>query len=289
LRKVRYSIAILCCVKLLVFDCTTGGIWTVGRLEGRVALVTGAAQGIGRGIARLLAQEGVRLVVSDVNTAAGQEVANETHGRFIVQDVAAEAEWQRVIANVAASEGSLHILVNNAGIEGSQSVPKDPEHAPLEDWNQIFRVNCTGVFLACKHAIALMARSGGGSIINLSSVGSLVPTPFLTAYGAAKAAVDHLSRSVALHCAQAGYKIRCNSVHPGQVQTPMLDALFDRMSQQAGVSRADFTRAFVTKIPLGEIQEPLDIAQAVLFLASSESRYITGQSLAVDGGFTLIN
>jgi 3(or 17)beta-hydroxysteroid dehydrogenase len=261
----------------------------VGRLDGRVALITGAAQGIGRGVAQLLAQEGARLIVTDINTAGGEAVASEIRARFIAQDVAAEAQWQRVIEDVAAKEGALHILINNAGIEGSPSAPKDPEHAPLDDWNEIFRINCAGVFLACKHAVPLMARSGGGSIINFSSVASFVPTPFLTAYGAAKAAVEHLSRSVALHCARAGYKIRCNSIHPGQVQTPMLDALFDRMSQQAEISRAEFVRGFLTKIPLGEIQEPRDIANAVLFLASGESRCITGQALAVDGGFTLVN
>ena len=261
----------------------------MARLEGRVVIVTGAAQGLGFGVARRLAEEGARLVLTDIKEDAGLKAAEALRARFIHQNVASESDWVRIIADVDRTEGSLHALVNNAGIEGDPAAAKDPEHAPLEDWNQIFKVNAGGVFLACKHAIPLLARSGGGSIVNFSSVASLVPTPFLSAYGAAKAAVEHLSRSVALYCARAGYRIRCNSIHPGQVQTPMFDVLFDRLSAQAGISRAAFVREFLATIPLGAFQEPHDIANAVLFLVSEESRYITGQGLAVDGGFTLAN
>ena len=261
----------------------------MARLEGKVVLVTGAAQGLGNGVARRLAEEGARLVLTDIKEDAGLQAAEALRSRFIRQDVASESDWQRIIADIARTEGSLHVLVNNAGIEGDPAAAKDPEHAPLEDWNQVFKVNGSGVFLACKHAIPLLARSGGGAIVNFSSVASLVPTPFLSAYGAAKAAVEHLSRSVALYCARAGYRIRCNSIHPGQVQTPMFDVLFDRLSAQAGMSRATFAQEFLATIPLGAFQEPRDIANAVLFLVSDESRYITGQALAVDGGFTLAN
>lgn len=199
--------------------------------------------------------------------------------------------WHRSPTGSALSQISPEpkARFNNAAIEGDPTAAKDPEHAPLENWNQDFKVNGYGVLLACKHSILLLARSGGGSIVNFPSVASLVATPFLTAYGAAKAAVKHLSRCVALYCARAGYRTRCNFIHPDEFQTPMFDTPFDRLSAQAGVSRATFGRGFLANIPLGSFQEPSDIANAVLFLVSDESRYITGQALMADGGFTLAN
>jgi 3(or 17)beta-hydroxysteroid dehydrogenase len=259
------------------------------RLAGKVALVTGAAQGLGAAVAQRLAQAGARVLITDRNATGGARVAAAIGGRFVLQDVSEEAGWSALATDIAAREGALHILVNNAGIEGDPDVPKDPEHAPREDWDRIFAVNSTGVFLGCKHMIPLLARSGGGSIINFSSVASMLPTPFITAYGAAKAAVAHLSRTVALHCAQAGHAIRCNSVHPGQIMTPMLEGLFSRMGAAAGMSAAEFGAQWAAKqIPLRKLQEPEDIANLVLFLASDESRYITGQAIACDGGLTLV-
>lgn len=259
------------------------------RLAGKVALVTGAAQGLGAAVARRFAEAGARLVVTDRNAGGGAQLARAIDARFVPQDVADEPGWAALASDVAAREGALHVLVNNAGIEGDPEAPKDPEHAPREDWDGIFAVNSTGVFLGCKHMIPLLARSGGGSIVNFSSVAALLPTPFITAYGAAKAAVAHLSRSVALHCAQAGYAIRCNSIHPGQIMTPMLEGLFGRMGAAAGLSAAEFGEQWAAKqIPLRKLQEPVDIANLVLFLASDESRYITGQAIACDGGLTLV-
>ncbi len=259
------------------------------RVAGKVALVSGAAQGLGAASAARLAAEGARLVITDRNAERGRSVAADIGARFVLQDVSQEAAWQALAVDIAAHEGALHILVNNAGIEGDPDAPKDPEHAPRADWDGIFAVNSTGVFLACKHMIPLLARSGGGSIINFSSVAALLPTPFITAYGAAKAAVAHLSRSVALHCARAGYAIRCNSIHPGQIMTPMLEGLFGRMGAAAGQSAAEFGAQWAREqIPLRQLQEPLDIANLVLFLASEESRYITGQAIACDGGLTLV-
>lgn len=260
-----------------------------GRLAGRIALVTGAAQGIGRGIAERFAGEGATLILSDIDASAGEATARALNAEFHRQDVASEREWQSLIETIERRHGALHVLVNNAGTEGDPQADKTPEHAPLEDWNRIFAVNAAGVFLGCKHAIPLLGRSGGGAIINMSSVGSLVPTPFLTAYGAAKATVEHLTRSVALHCAGAGHRITANSVHPGQVRTQMLEVLFGRLAGQAAITRQQFEQNFLAGIPLGRYQEPVDIANAVLFLASSEARYVTGQAIAVDGGFTLTN
>ncbi len=259
----------------------------MGRLEGRVALVTGAARGIGLAAAERLACEGATVVATDVDAEAGRAAADRIGATFLRHDVADEAQWQAVVAAVRERHGALHAVVNNAGIEGDPEAAKDPEHAPLADWNRIFAVNAGGVFLGCKHTIPLLAQSGGGSIVNVASVATLVPTPFITAYGAAKSAVVHLTQSVALHCAQAGHRIRCNSVHPGQVNTPMLQGLFARFAAQAGVSAEAFGENFRQTIPLGAYQEPADIAAAILFLVSDESRYVTGQALAVDGGYAL--
>ncbi|MEM9386021.1 MAG: SDR family oxidoreductase [Pseudomonadota bacterium] len=256
-------------------------------LDGRVALITGAAQGLGAAIAGRFREAGATVFITDVKREAGEALARQIGASFLVQNVAYESDWCQVVESIETSAQALHLLVNNAGIEGAGDAPKDPEHAPLSDWQEIFDVNVTGTFLGCKACLPLIARSGGGAIINLSSVASLVPTPFITAYGASKAAVEHLSKSIALYAARAGYRIRCNSVHPGQVRTPMLDGLFERMAQAAGTSLDDFAAKFRGEIPLDEFQEPIDIANAVMFLASDESRYITGQSLAVDGGFTL--
>ncbi|MBL8271694.1 SDR family NAD(P)-dependent oxidoreductase [Steroidobacter sp.] len=259
----------------------------MSRVEGRVALVTGAAQGIGFACAQRLKEEGATVLMSDLNATTLNTAAKQLGAHAIVQDVSSEQGWIDTIKSIRDTHGALHILVNNAGIEGDPAAPKDPQGAPLTDWNKIFAVNSAGVFLACKHAITLMADSGGGSIVNVSSIASLVPTPFLTAYGAAKASVQHLTQSVALHCATSGHRIRCNSVHPGQARTPMLDALFQRLAGQSGVSVEQFTAAFVAGIPMGELQEPRDVANLVLFLASDEARYVTGQAIACDGGYVL--
>ncbi len=260
-----------------------------GRLAGKIALVTGAGQGLGAATARRLIEEGARVVITDRNGVTGSEVAAAIGARFVRQDVSDEDGWVALATSIADSEGALHVLVNNAGIEGDPDAPKDPEHAPRADWDRIFAINSTGVFLACKHMITLIAQSGGGSIINLSSVASKLPTPFIAAYGASKASVEHFSRTVALHCAQSGHAIRCNSVHPGQVITPMLEALFARMGRPAALTAEQFGEQWAaTRIPLRKLQEPVDIANLILFLASDESRYITGQAIACDGGLTLV-
>ncbi|MEM9531479.1 MAG: SDR family oxidoreductase [Pseudomonadota bacterium] len=256
-------------------------------LDGKVALITGSAQGLGAAVARRFRKAGATLYVTDVNETDGRAVADEVSGRFLALDVADEVAWREVIGYVGRESRRLDVLVNNAGVEGNTSAPKDPEHGSLADWEAIFRVNMLGTFLGCKHALQLINNDGGGAIVNFSSVASLLPTPFITAYGASKAAVEHFSRSLALYAAQQGYHVRCNTVHPGQVLTPMLHGLFDRMAADADTTPSDFAAQFKREIPLGEFQEPEDIANAVLFLASDSARFITGQSLVIDGGFTL--
>lgn len=261
----------------------------MGRLDGKIALVTGGASGLGRATADLFAREGARVVVTDVDVAAGQLAASaigET-AIFLEHDVGDEPRWQQVIEAASAHFGGLDVLVNNAGVEGGAGPASDPERTELESFRNVQRVNVEGVFLGCKHAIPAIRQRGGGSIVNLSSIAALVATPFITAYGASKAAVQQLSRSVALHCAQSGDRIRCNSVHPGQITTPMLDRLFDDVSA-AAASETERTRAeFRRRIPLGEFGEPDDVAYAILYLASDESKHVTGTSLIVDGGMSL--
>ena len=258
------------------------------RLAGRVAIVTGAARGIGQGIALRLVEEGARLVLTDIDPA-GAQTAEAMGARFIQQDVSSEASWQSLLREVEDDFGALHALVNNAGFNGSPSHGKDPESAELADWNAIFAVNATSAFIGCKAALPLMIRSGGGAIVNISSIGSIVPEPQLTAYGAAKASVDHYSRILALHCARSGYRIRCNTVHPGLVKTGLVEGLFDQLERVASVKREDAEAIMLSRLPQGEYQEPRDIGNAVLFLLSDDARHITGQALAVDGGFALAN
>jgi 3(or 17)beta-hydroxysteroid dehydrogenase len=261
----------------------------MARFEGKSVLITGAAQGLGRAISARFHGDGARVFIADINAQMGNATAETLGCTFIHLDVANEDNWHEVVSKITNETGRIDVLVNNAGTEGRQNAAKDPEHTSREDWDLIFKVNATGVFLGCKTALGAIAQVGGGAIINISSVATCVTTPFIAAYGASKAAVDHYSKSVALHAAEAGYNVRCNSVHPGQVRTPMLEGLFDRMSEEQGIDKKNLVNAFLEKIPLGIFQEPNDIANAVIFLASDEARYITGQRLVIDGGFSLKN
>jgi 3(or 17)beta-hydroxysteroid dehydrogenase len=259
----------------------------MGRVQNRVALITGGASGIGRAIAERLVAEGARVIISDLQREAGERVATELGAAFVEQDVSDEIRWGEVIVGVEQRFGALHILVNNAGIVG----PTDafsPETTRLSDWRRIFAINVEGVFLGCRAAIALISRSGGGSIINMSSIAAMVPMPDGIAYGASKAAVAHLTRSVALHCARNGSGVRCNSVHPGNVRTPLLEKAMDGISKSRGVPIEDIIKEFQSENPQRLFQDAEDVAQAVLYLASDAARHITGTQLVVDGGTTLL-
>lgn len=249
----------------------------MGRVEGKVAIVTGGASGIGAETARCLAREGARVTLTDVNEALGTAVAKEigAAATFLAHDVCDEDRWREVIADVQAREGGLHALVNNAGIVIAANV----EDTTLEQWRLIQAVNSEGVFLGCKHAIPAMRASGGGSIVNISSLAALRGTPIYAAYSASKGAVRSLTKTVAVHCQERGDAIRCNSIHPGGVSTPMVHALakegsgLDLASQEGD--------ALARQMGLGL---PIDIANLVLYLASDESRYVNGAELAIDGG-----
>lgn len=257
-----------------------------GRVEGKVALVTGGASGLGRAIAALLVKQGATTIITDVQEVLGRKTAKEIGATFMPQDASSETQWQSILQSIKGAYGHLDILVNNAGISGPIE-NADPETTALVDWQNVQAVNSQSVFLGCKHVIPLMREAGGGSIINISSIAALVATPFITAYGASKAAVRQYTKSVALHCATTGAKIRCNSVHPGQIKTPMHDKLISETARLTGVSEAEAKQQFLSHIPYGEYGEPDDIAYAVLYLASDESKHVTGIQMVVDGGMEL--
>ncbi|HZS85547.1 MAG TPA: glucose 1-dehydrogenase [Stellaceae bacterium] len=251
----------------------------MGRLAGKAAFVTGAASGLGRAIARLFAAEGARVALADTDSAGGQALAAELGERalFLAHDVSEEAAWIANLGAAAAAFGRLDILVNNAGIGPTGTIEK----LSLEDWRRVHRVNLDGVFLGCKHALPHLRAAGGGAIINMSSVAGLIGTPTLFAYGSSKAAVRQLTKSVALHCAARGDGIRCNSIHPAFIATPMVD----RMVATARAP-AEARQALADQVPLGRLGEAEEVARLALYLAGDESRFVTGAEFVIDGGLT---
>jgi 3(or 17)beta-hydroxysteroid dehydrogenase len=254
----------------------------VGRLDQKTALVTGGASGLGKAIATRLAADGASVVISDLQRELGRTVAAEGGYTFLEQDVCEETQWTDVVREVEERFGPLNILVNNAGILGPVNAVS-PEDTPLANWRQIFSINVEGVFLGCRAAIPAMRRAGGGSIINISSVAGLLATPYATAYGASKAAVRQLTKSVAQYCAQQKLNIRCNSVHPGNVPTPLWERQAEEHALIRGVSPEQIL-AEGADSPLGGFTLPEDIAAAVAFLASEDARHITGMKMIVDNG-----
>lgn len=255
------------------------------RLAGKTAVITGAASGLGFGMARRFTSEGARVVITDIDIPAGEQAAAELGALFIAQDVTRESDWESLFAGLAADGMQVDVLVNNAGFADA-GLGVLLEDIDVAQARRIFEVNVDGTLLGCKHAIRHM-KNHGGSIINMSSIGGLVPVPFIAAYGASKAAVRHLTQSVALYCAQQGYGIRCNSIHPGQIRTPMHDRLVEMTATQQGIGIEDAAAGFRSMIPMGEFGEVDDVASAALYLASDDSRHVTGDRMLVDGGMML--
>jgi len=259
------------------------GDWGMNRVKDKIALITGASQGIGEAIARLLAEEGAYVIVTDVLDELGEKVASslKDKGCCLSLDVRYEKDWEKAVHFIKERFGHLDILVNNAGIMGLEEKfgPQDPEHASLESWRLIQAVNVEGVFLGCKHAIGLM-KEKGGSIINMSSRSGMVGVPSVAAYAASKAAIRNHTKSVALYCAEKRYNIRCNSLHPAAILTPIWDPILHENSHLS----QEKLKKIEEGIPLGKMGEPLDVAYAALYFASEESKYITGAELIIDGG-----
>lgn len=254
------------------------------RVQDKVAIVTGGASGLGKAIAERLTEEGAKVMITDVQSDLGKDAALELGCDFLEQDVTQEKQWDDIVQQVEAKYGDLHILVNNAGILGPMDCAS-PESTPLPDWQRIFAVNVDSTFLGCRAAIPLIRQSGGGSIINVSSIAALMASSYATAYGASKAAVRHLTKSVAQHCAETRSNIRCNSVHPGIILTPMTDSQYETIARERGVPKKQIVNEAKSFIPQGEFTKAEDIANAVLYLASDESGHVTGTKLIVDGGY----
>ena len=255
----------------------------MNRLTDKIILVTGSARGIGEAIARACIAEGAFVMVSDINHDLGRCVATELGDKAVYQelDVREETEWETAIASLLDRFRRLDVLVNNAGITGfeGEAVAQDPEHASLEDWHSVHRTNLDGVFLGCKHAIRAMRGQGTGSIINLSSRSGLVGIAGAAAYASSKAAVRNHTKTVALYCAEQGLKIRCNSIHPAAVLTPMWEPLLGD-----GPERAERMSAFTQGTPLRRFGHPSEVAAIAVLLASDEATYITGSEFNIDGG-----
>jgi 3(or 17)beta-hydroxysteroid dehydrogenase len=251
----------------------------MGRVDHKIALVTGGASGIGFATASLFADEGAKVVLTDLDKSRAEAAtaALGQRARFHQLDVTREADWIAITDAVVSEFGRLDILVNSAGV----SLLKDIEATTLDEWRSLMAINLDGTFLGCKHAIRVMKDRGGGSIVNMSSVAGIVGAANLAGYSASKGGVRLLTKSVALHCARKGYNIRCNSVHPSFVETPMLQSMLAaaRDPQKLGDNYAEAA-------PLGRLAKPIEIARTILFVASDESAFTTGAEMVVDGGLT---
>jgi 3(or 17)beta-hydroxysteroid dehydrogenase len=253
----------------------------MGRVDGKVAIVTGGAMGLGEADARILAREGARVVVTDVNRELGGTVAKSIGGEYRFHDVTNEGQWIELIADVAKKYGALHILVNNAGIVE----PGNIETQTYEEYKRQMAVSADGTFLGCKYAVPAIAKSGGGSIVNMASIASKRGVHNVVAYCAAKGAVEALSRAVAVHCLTQRNSVRCNSIHPGSIDTPMVRGIGAKLVAAGLVNMQAPNSPPPTQQRLGE---PLDIANLVLFLASDESKFISGQEFIPDGGISAV-
>lgn len=249
------------------------------RLAEKVAVITGAASGLGRADAIAMVHEGARVLVTDVNESAGAQLAAELNAvragaaAFMTHDVRDERSWSEVMARCNEQFGALHVLVNNAGVV----VIATPETTTLEQFRFANAVMSEGVFLGCKAAIPLMRSSGGGSIVNMSSVASHIGYPVFFAYSAAKGAVRAMTKSIAVHCQMNKYGIRCNSIHAGAIETPMVQ----QANAELGMKMQDHEAA-----PWG-LGKPEDVANLVVYLASEESRFVNGAEIVIDNALTV--
>lgn len=252
----------------------------MGRVQGKVAIITGGTAGIGYAAAELICREGGKVVITDLRAEMGETAAKKLREQgydatFLLQDVTSEARWPEVVAATVKLHGKLDVLVNNAGV----GVDTDLENSDLAHWRFVNSANLEAVFMGTKNAIRQMKLNGGGSIINVSSIEGIVGDPKFAAYNASKGGVRLFTKSAALYCAEKKYNIRVNSLHPGFTMTPMVEGAMHLFSE-ADTARINH------EIAVGYMAEPIDQAYGILFLASDESRYMTGTELVIDGGFT---
>ncbi len=253
----------------------------MNRLQHRVALVTGAARGIGAAIAEAFAREGAQVLVSDLDEATGRATAERLGAAWLKLDVRDELAWIGAMARLLDTHGRLDVLVNNAGISGLEAgAAHDPEHAALADWRAVMATNLDGVFLGCKHGLRAMRRTTrSGAIVNIASRSGVVGIPAAAAYAASKAAVRNHTKTVALYCAEQRLPIRCNAILPAAILTPMWEPMLG-----SGPEREANLATFVADTPLRRFGRPEEVAQVAVLLASDECPYMTGSELHVDGG-----
>ena len=254
----------------------------MARLENKIALITGGSKGLGEANARLFVREGATVIITDIDEKNGEKLAKELGPsvQFYKQDVRDEDGWKTLIANIVKTHGKLDILVNNAGVVEAGTI----ENQTTEDYRFVMAVSADGTFFGSKYAIAAMKETGGGSIINMASIASIQGAPNVLAYSAAKGAVEAMTRTIAAHCAVNKYGIRCNSIHPSAIMTPMVQGIRQK------ISKAKIPNTKESKvIESNKIGDPIDIANTVLFLASDESRFINGAQIRVDNAISVVS
>ena len=252
----------------------------MSRVKDKVIIVTGAASGLGLADAKVLVREGAKVIMTDINAEAGADLAREIGATFIAQDVSQEASWSAVMTQVERDFGRLDGLVNNAGVAPIASI----EDTTTDMWRRVISIHLDATFWGCQSAIKLMKQSGGGSIVNMSSTAALIGLGPYLAYSAAKGGIRSMTKSIAVHCRQAGLHIRCNSVHPGSISTPMVHTALKTLTGTDLMAEED---PEATRKALG-IGEPEDVANMVLYLLSDESKHVTGAEMVVDNGDTVI-
>ena len=255
----------------------------MGRVSGKKVFITGGAQGLGACFARMLAAEGAKVVVTDVNVAGAEKTAVQIDSKypgaaaFCHHDVTKAEDWETALGMAAEFMGGISVLVNNAGVGGWGNI----ETETLDGWRRTMDIDVESIFIGTQQAMPYLKESQPASIINISSVAGMIASGEMLAYNTAKAAVWMMTKSIALHCAKAGYDIRCNSVHPVFTRTPIIDPLVAMGGGGKG-GEAKLSR----QIPLQRLGEPEDVGYAVLYLASDESRFVTASEFKIDGGIT---
>ena len=254
------------------------------RLQNKIALITGAAQGIGLATAKLFAKNGAKVLLTDINE---EEVLTQSEKMkldypdqilAIKHDVTSADDWKTAVNYIDSEFGGINILVNNAGIMAVGTI----EDETFEQWKQVHNIDLDSVFLGCKYTIPIMKKQKKGSIINVSSISGIIAGHNLAAYNSAKAGVRHLSKSVAVHCAREKNDIRCNSIHPVFIDTNLLEGLYKKLGKEKAIEKLS------RQIPMGKIGEPNDVAFAILYLASDESKFVTGTEIRIDGGISAL-
>ena len=254
----------------------------MGRVKDKVAIITGAASGLGFAAARMLLEEGAKVILTDVNRevlgSMSERLSDFSKSQFqaIFHDVTQEESWIDLINKTESDQGKINILVNSAGI----SLGADVVSTDFDIWKKVHQVNLDSVFLGCKYAVPVMGKYGHGSIINISSISGIVAGWNTAAYNSSKAGVRLLSKSVALFCAKKGFEVRCNSVHPAFVNTPILDPIKQAFGADEAVAK------LARQIPMNKIGDTDDVSYAILYLASDESKFMTGTEIVLDGGLS---